>query len=621
MLRSEPARILIVDDDADIRANLCDILEMFGYEPSSVGTSGEALQFPNLPSVSVILLDRRLPDLRAEEALPLLRELVPDTDVVIVTGHADLDSTIAALRLGASDYLLKPINPEALRISIERCLEGRRLRNEKQRTETVFRQLVESAGSVITITRANHSIVYSNPFAEGLFGLLDDLEVDQRGIASRIDEPDRQRVLAAFARVLNDEELHDFEFSVVDLRGARRWLLCNVRRLDDYDGEPAVLLVGHDITGRRDAEQRLMLLNAAIAHLEEGVLLTQTEDDWFGSRVVYANSALCRMMDCEADDFVDRSPQWFMDLPTNELLREQIHDALIAGRPFTGECLARRQDGMQFPIELHLSYVTDSAGRRTHVVSTIRDITSRRAGEERLLRSERLAAIGKAMTGLAHESRNALQRAQASLDMLAIDLEGNDQATKLIKRIQVAQGDLHRLYEDVREYARPLRIEPRPHRIDELLRQAWDELVLKRAGHETSLTEVVETDDLTCHVEAFAIRQVFHNLLDNSLAAREQGTQITVHWSGVQWRGKPALRVSIRDNGPGVNSEHRTRMFDEFFTTKTRGTGLGLAISRRIIDGHDGSITAGEENSPGLEMIIILPRRPDLAATSLTASE
>ncbi len=621
MLRSAPARILIVDDDADIRANLCDILEMFGYEPSSVGTSGEALRFPSLSSVSVILLDRRLPDLRAEEALPLLRELVPETDVVIVTGHADLDSTISALRLGASDYLLKPINPEALRISIERCLEGRRLRNEKQRTEAVFRQLVESAGSVITITRPDHSIVYLNPFAESLLRSLDGLDRSQRGIAARIDPADRERALAAFGRVLNGDELHDFEFSVASRSGERRWLLCNARRLDDFEGGPAVLLVGHDITARRDAEQDLKLLNAAIANLEEGVLLTRIEDSWLESQVVYVNAALCRMMRCEPNEIIDNGPRLFIDLLANSSLLAQIDATLIAGSSFTGECLARRKDGTGFPIELHLSPVTDATGRRTHVVSTIRDITERRAGEERLLRSERLAAIGKAMTGLAHESRNALQRAQASLDLLAIDLEGNDQATKLIKRIQVAQGDLHRLYEDVREYARPLRIEPRRHRIDELLREAWDELILQRAGRETSLTEVIETDDLLCHVEAFAIKQVFHNLLDNSLAACAQESHITVTWGEVDWHGGSALWVSIRDNGPGVSMEQRARMFEEFFTTKTRGTGLGLAISRRIIEGHDGCISVGDPGHPGLEMIIILPRRPDLAATALAVEK
>lgn len=605
---SDAARVLIVDDDADTRANLCDILEMFGYQPDGVGSSGEALAYPNLASMAVILLDRRLPDLRAEEVLPKLRELVPDTDIVIVTGHADLDSTISALRLGAVDYLLKPINPEALRVSIERSLDRKRLRIEKQRSEAAFRHLIESAGSVITITRPDHELVYLNPFAEQLFGTLHEPVTDQAGLIAFLDEADRDRTTDAFQSVFEGEELHDFEICVRSQDGSRRWLLCNARRLEDYDGAPAVLSIGHDVTARREAEQGLYLLNAAIVNLEEGVLLTQADDNWFASRIVYANAALGRMMNHEPHDLIGLTPRIFESSRTDSFLVRQIDEALATGRSFTGESIARRKDGREFPIELHLSPVFDPKGRRTHTVATIRDISERRASEERLLQSERLAAIGKAMTGLAHESRNALQRAQASLDMLAIDLEGNEQATKFIKRIQVAQADLHRLYEDVREYARPIRIEPHPHRIDELLQQAWDELIIKRTNRETSLTEVVETENLTCSVEAFAIRQVFHNLLDNSLAACEKSVHIIATWSDASWRGKSALRVSLRDNGPGINSDQRTRMFDEFFTTKTHGTGLGLAISRRIIEGHGGSIEAGPNEPPGLEVIITLPR-------------
>ncbi len=349
-------------------------------------------------------------------------------------------------------------------------------------------------------------MVYLNPFAESLFGTLEKSSASvQGGIANWIESADRDRALAALQQVLEGVQLHDFEFSVVGRDRMRHWLLCNARRRDDNEGQPAVLLTAHDITARRDAEQGLTLLNAAIANLEEGVLLTRAEGSWLNSRVVYVNAALCRMMHCESQRLMSATPRLFMDLSSNAVLLEQLNEAIAAGRSFTGECLARCGDGGEFPIEVHLSHVTDANGLRTHVVSTIRDITERRAGEERLLRSERLSVIGKAMTGLAHESRNALQRAQASLDMLAVDLEGDEQATKLITRIQVAQSDLHRLYEDVREYARPLRFELRSHRVDELLRQAWDELIVKRAGYETSLADITQTNDLTCHLSRGAL--------------------------------------------------------------------------------------------------------------------
>ncbi len=71
--------------------------------------------------------------------------------------------------------------------------------------------------------------------------------------------------------------------------------------------------------------------------------------------------------------------------------------------------------------------------------------------------------------------------------------------------------------------------------------------------------------------------------------------------------GRPALRVAVRDNGPGLTEEQRRRIFEPFYTTKAHGTGLGMAIARRIIEAHGGTIAVGGAG-PGAEFVITLPR-------------
>ena len=71
---------------------------------------------------------------------------------------------------------------------------------------------------------------------------------------------------------------------------------------------------------------------------------------------------------------------------------------------------------------------------------------------------------------------------------------------------------------------------------------------------------------------------------------------------------RPAIRVSVRDNGPGLAPEQRPRIFDPFYTTRTKGTGLGLPIARRIVEAHGGRIAAGEGGGPGAEFVITLPK-------------
>ena len=92
------------------------------------------------------------------------------------------------------------------------------------------------------------------------------------------------------------------------------------------------------------------------------------------------------------------------------------------------------------------------------VVAILRDVTGRKRAEERSLQAERLAAIGQMVAGLAHESRNAFQRSQACLEMLALEVEDRPETLELVARIQKAQDHLHYLYEEVRHYAAPINL-------------------------------------------------------------------------------------------------------------------------------------------------------------------
>ena len=110
-----PLHVLVIDDDADTRINLKDILELDDYQVETACTAAAALARRHWEQLSAIILDRKLPDGTAEELLPKLRALAPQAAVIIVTGYADVQGAVAAIRQGAADYILKPINPYELR--------------------------------------------------------------------------------------------------------------------------------------------------------------------------------------------------------------------------------------------------------------------------------------------------------------------------------------------------------------------------------------------------------------------------------------------------------------------------------------------------------------------------
>jgi signal transduction histidine kinase len=224
--------------------------------------------------------------------------------------------------------------------------------------------------------------------------------------------------------------------------------------------------------------------------------------------------------------------------------------------------------------------------------------------QKKALQAERLAAIGQLVTGLAHESRNALQRSQACLTMLELRIQDRPEALSLLRRLQNAQDDLHRLYENVREYAAPIQLHPRLCDLAQVWREAWADLV-----PQAELREDTGGLDLRCLADPFQLKQLFRNLLDNALHAAEGPVRVTICCGPTEIEGVHALQVAVRDNGPGISEVLKHRVFEPFFTTKARGTGLGLAICKRIVEAHGGRIVVGDDSTAGAEMLVTLPWR------------
>jgi two-component system sensor kinase FixL len=481
MTSPAPMTVLVVEDDPDTQANLCDILELDGYRAQVAGSMAEVLKRRDWSDVGMVVLDRRLPDGDAEQLLPRLKRLAPDADVIVATGYADLDGAIAALRNGASDYIVKPINPAAFRASVERAAERRRLAQAKARSDAAFRTLVEAAPTLTVILRLDGTILYASPFAARLTGFAS-AELVGRDFATAFgDGRIRQGLVERMREGEPSKPAADFQDTLECQSGAIRVVVWSAALLADFDGQPAILAIAHDVT--------------------------------------------------------------------------QLHEA-----------------------------------------------------QDKALQAERLAAIGQMMTGLTHESRNALQRSKACLEMLALEVEDRPAALDLVHRIEKAQEHLSHLYEEVRTYAAPIKLKHEPCDLRELWRETWSHIAQCISGKRVELCEELELDDVVCRADRFAIGQVFRNILENAVNAVPEGGRVIVRAVSAHLAGRPAVRLSFCDNGPGLSAEQRQRIFEPFFTTKTKGTGLGMAIAKRIVQSHGGKIEVADRTGAGAEILVTLPR-------------
>jgi len=326
--------------------------------------------------------------------------------------------------------------------------------------------------------------------------------------------------------------------------------------------------------------------------------------------IASANPATARLFGYSEPELKGKNISMLMPEPWRSEHDDYLSRYLQTGRAriigIGRQIKALRSNGQEFLV--HLAISEFSVGGRHYFTGIVRDLSDLERVQKQLLQSERLAAIGQMVTGLAHESRNALQRAQACLDMLALDLEHQPEQLDLAKRARNALQDLHRLYEEVRSYAAPIHLEFRDCDLSSIWRKEWDNLATARRDRAVSLQEQIAQESPRCEVDIHRMEQVFRNILENSLHACNDRGCITVQTQLAELDGRPALLIRISDNGPGFRPEAAQQVFEPFFTTKQKGTGLGMAIVQRILHAHGGTITAANGQHGGAEISLLLPR-------------
>lgn len=230
--------------------------------------------------------------------------------------------------------------------------------------------------------------------------------------------------------------------------------------------------------------------------------------------------------------------------------------------------------------------------------------------QDRLVRSERLASVGRLAAGLAHEVGNPIAALIGLEDLLLSGDLDDAEARDFLQRMRKETERIHRIIEDLLQFARPAAGRPKedsePGDIAEIVRD-----IEALVAPQKSFRDVVLDVDISGSLPRVALggeqlMQVLLNLVLNAADACGAGGRVRVraHPSGAN------VELSVEDDGPGVSEEVAARLFEPFVTTKasTRGTGLGLAVCRGLVESVNGRIWLDREHKPGARFVVELPR-------------
>ena len=497
-------KLLLIDDEPDIIRVLSISLKVDGYQVATAYNGNEALEVFEREKPPIVITDIKMPGMDGLEVLRKIKALEPETEVIIITGHGDIDNAVEALKLGASDFINKPVRDEALTIALKRAREKLDIKRQLKEytvgletkieaaTREVRRQsnfqikLIRSSNDGIVATDKDFKIVIFNPGAEKIFGY-------------------------AQTEILGKMEALDFFSSDISaaFRGA---------------------------------------ISAGDNH---------------------------------------------KDLPWQET-------SIISK---TGETIPVRFSGtiLQEKDELMGS------------VAFFQDLREIKRLEKELLKSERLAAIGQTVAGLAHGIKNILHGLKGGSYLVDIGISRND--TEKLKNgwdmIKRNIGRTSNLVLDLLSYSKEREPEYEICRPNEIARDVCALVQDKARDNHVEIATAFDDSIGSVSMDPNIIHEVLLNLMSNAVDACLFDENMDKNWQvrlETTKENDNFIKFDVIDNGAGMDEEVMNKLFTSFFSTKGhRGTGLGLMVTRKLIEEHTGDINVDSRPGKGTTFSFRLP--------------
>jgi two-component system sensor histidine kinase HydH len=251
------------------------------------------------------------------------------------------------------------------------------------------------------------------------------------------------------------------------------------------------------------------------------------------------------------------------------------------------EILHQKESGKMVPLALSATPIKDEQGGCDGAVLILRDLTEIKLLQEKVKRTEKLAAIGELAASVAHEIRNPLSSIRGFAQYLSTALK-NQAKEKEYAEIMVIEVDrINRVVTDLLTFARPMKAELSPTDVTDLIEHAV-RLVQAEALSQSVEIKVSISNLTRLPLDQSQISQALLNLMLNALQAVDPRGHIEI--GAVLNASESRLHLWVEDDGHGIAREKFERIFEPFFTTKETGTGLGLAIVNKIVENHNGEI-------------------------------
>ncbi|MCW3986900.1 MAG: PAS domain S-box protein, partial [Candidatus Bathyarchaeota archaeon] len=593
------------------------LLPVMGRVPEKeVLLHGFLVQDMEVTLYNEILMERvkeRAYEFREDQRLPLIIENLNAVvsrlyKYLLTASSVDVEGTLQTLRsvlllnmdrandLGMYPSLLEKLvaeipEPHIYDLYLDYLEEqvGERTRKIED-SEKRYRVLIETEKDLIYTLDDEGNIVFANPALETILFYRQEEVLGQKFV-DFVYEEWRERALIDFHDLMEKGEIVS-ETVLVDKKGFPHFMEYSSKIIKKDNLVVGSIGIARDITERKRIEDALKEHEERLSVLLENspdIIMNIDEE----GTIRYINRIGPGFND---ENAIGTKAFEYIKRDYHERFREALKRAFDLGQPGQFECVFL--DNTWWETRLVPIKQTDEVISAMLICT---NITERKNLQEKILQTEKLAAIGQLASSISHEIRNPLGVIKNSCYFLR--MKSNDETDqKILKHLRIIDEEVNSanlIVSDLLDFARntpPIYIKAN---IQILILSALANIVVP--NNVQVITKFCEFSQMFLDKEQ--IRRVFLNMIRNAVQAMPEGGKLEIQTNKLV----DSLQIVIKDGGVGISKENLLKLFTPFFSTKAKGVGLGLTICKQIVEGHGGKIVVKSEVGKGSSFTIVLP--------------
>jgi len=662
--------IMVIDDT---EANIDILVDMLGsdYDVSVAMDGDSALQDIAENPPDLILLDIMMPGMDGYQVCERLKagDKTRDIPVIFLTSMTEEQDRAKGFQLGAVDYIIKPFNPELVKVRVRNQLEIKRDRDrlderrslagisQKWNSKEVMMGALDSSRPVIMVVDDEEEII--DILVETLKDRYDiSVATDGEGALQAVVENPPDMILldvimpgmdgyevcrrlkadkrtsgipVIFVTVMDEvvDEARGFELGAVDYITkpvSPPIVQARVKNhLDLETGRKELEKVNMELreTKNRELKDSEARYRALFEGAAEGILITESRKGKFK----YANPAFCLLLGYTEDELRGMTAK---DIHPAEVLARIISEFKATERE--GKSMTQhdipflKKDGTIIYADVVTTPMILMDGASCSATFLI-DMTERKKAEdekkkieEQLWQAQKMEAIGRLSGGIAHDFNNMLTSILGNAELALMCMGADDSSRELLEDIKLAGEKAAILTRQLLAFSRKQVIQPQIFNLNEVVHE-MDNMLRRLIGEDIDLETRLSPDLGMVETDPGQVEQIIMNLAVNARDAMPEGGRLTIETADVELDKKYAAShfpvipghyemISVSDTGVGIPKEIQSEIFDPFFTTKEKGkgTGLGLSIVYGIVKQSNGYIWVYSEPGKGAAFKIYLPR-------------